>query len=128
MSELSIEEFTRIVVRILETSNVDITLEFPSSDSPFPLGLVTNPMKYIRVHDNNNPVLTRFSIDVEWWTDKKYTSMQMFENASNLLREYNFKMVGGIIDIYDEVTRKHRYGARYEVNYNGLTDSFEMIR
>ena len=46
---------------------------------------------------------------------------------NQLLRNYNFGVVGSPTNMYDEITKKYRYGGRYEVNYNGLTNAFERI-
>lgn len=127
MKELSLEEFTRFTIQTLEPLG-EITLDYPDNTQPFPLALVTNPMQSIKLTEDNIPVLTRFSITIEWWTNKKYESMKLFEETNKLLRQYNFLMVGNAIDIYDDNTKKHRFGGRYEVNYNGLTNSFERIK
>lgn len=127
MYELSIEEFTRYVVRQIELIG-NITLNNPDTRESFPIGVVNNPMQSIKVTENNIPLYTRFSISIEWWTNSKYESMRLFQETNKKLRESNFIQIGGSIDLYDEVTKKHRYGGRYEVNFNGLTNSFERVK
>lgn len=126
MSELSVENFTRYTVRLLGTLG-NVVLSNPDSDETFPVAVVSNTMQSIRKTEDNFPIYSRFSITVEWWTDSKYSSMNLFQQTNELLRNYNYVLVGTPIDLYDEVTKKHRYGGRYEVNYNGLTDSYERI-
>ena len=61
------------------------------------------------------------------WANSKYEAMKMFQETTVLLRNSNMAQVGTPIDMYDEITKKHRYGGRYEVNWNGLTNSLERI-
>lgn len=126
MYEFTIEEFTRYVVRLLETLG-NITLDNPDVQETFPLAVVNNPMQSINKTEDNIPIYKRFSINVEWWTNSRYESMKYYEKTNKLLRNYNFVQKGTQTDMYDEITKKYRYGARYDVNYNGLTNSFERI-
>ena len=127
MHELDIDDFTKFVVSTIDSLG-NVILSNPDDKEQFPSIVVSNPMKSIKITEDNIPVLTRFSISIESWTNSKYDSMGMFEQISKLLRQYNFVYVGSPIDMYDEITKKYRYGGRYEVNYNGLTNSFEKIK
>lgn len=126
MYELDIENFTKYVENLIETIG-NTTLSNPDSEEVFPIFVVSNPMQTIKKVENNIPVYTRFSITIENWNNSRYESMNLHQKVYKLLREYNFCLVGSPIDMYDEITKKHRYGSRYEVNYNGLTNSFERI-
>lgn len=126
MYEFTIEEFTRYVVRLLESLG-NITLENPDVQETFPLAVVNNPMQSINKVENNVPIYKRFSINIEWWTNSKYDSMKLYEETNKLLRAYNFVQKGTPTEMYDEITKKYRFGGRYDVNYNGLTNSFERI-
>ena len=126
MYEFTIEEFTKYVVRLLEPLG-NVTLENPDIQETFPLAVVNNPMQSINKVENNVPIYKRFSINIEWWTNSKYDSMKLYEETNKLLRAYNFVQKGTQTDMYDEITKKHRFGGRYDVNYNGLTNSFERI-
>lgn len=126
MYEFDVENFTRYVVNILKELG-EITLNNPDSEEKFPLAVVSNIMQSVRKTENNIPVYKRFSVNIEWWADSKYDVMILYEKTNKLLRNYNFSLVGSPTDMYDEVTKKHRYGGRYEVNYNGLINSFERI-
>lgn len=127
MYELSIEKFTRYVVRMVEKLDYNVTLDNPDSTESFPLAVVNNPMEVVKYTENNIPVLKRMSISVEWWCNSKYEAMKHYQETNDLLRKYNFMPIGGQTDSHDQVTQKYRYGSRYEVNYNGLTNSFERI-
>ena len=126
MYELDIENFTRYTNSLVETLG-NTTLSNPDDTESFPIAIISNPMESIIRTEDNKPIYKRFSITIEWWTNSKYGSMNMFQKTNELLRNYNYVMVGTPIDMYDEITKKHRYGGRYEVNYNGLTNSFERI-
>lgn len=127
MFELSIEDFTRFVVRKIETIS-NVVLNNPDNEEQFPLTVVNSPMESIRTVEENIPIYKRFSINVEHWTNSKYESMTRYQEVNELLRKCNFTPVGTPTDLYDVATQKYRYGIRYEVNYNGLTNSFERIK
>ncbi len=126
IKELSVEEFQKYVVRKMETLG-NTTTSNPTDEEIFPISVVSNVMQSIRKTENNIPIFTKFSVTIEWWTEKKSISMKMFQETNKLLRESNFAQMGTPIDLYDDLTKKYRYGGRYEVNYNGLTNSFERI-
>lgn len=126
ITELSVEDFQRYTIRLLESSR-NVTIENPDTNEDFPLSVVSNVMQSIRKTEDNIPIYTRFSITIDNWANTKYEAMKMFNNTNIILRKSNFALMGTPIDLYDEITRKHRYGGRYEVNYNGLTNSFERI-
>lgn len=126
MYELTIEEFTKYVTDLVETIG-NVTLSNPDVEETFPCCVVSNAMQLIKITENNIPVKTRFSIYIEWWTPSKYVSMGYYQQTNELLRQYNFAQIGNQVEGYDEITKKHRYGGRYEVNYNGLTNSFERV-
>lgn len=126
--ELGIEDYTRIIVKKLEELGYNIVLENPQSDETFPCGVVSNVYKNIILTENGTPVKSSFYVSVGWWSDKTYSSMALFDEATKKLRELNLTLVGNPRSSYDEITKKYRYDGNYEVNYNGLTNSFEAIR
>ncbi len=126
MYELSEAEFTKYTVKQVEQLG-NTTLSNPDSSEQFPIAVIGNTMRNILKTENNIPIYSRFSITVEWWANSKYEAMELFDTTNKALREYNYIPIGSPIDIYDEITKKHRYGSRYEVNYNGLTNSLERI-
>lgn len=129
MSELSLEEFTRIVVRKLEETNENIITSNPDTKETYPLGVVSNPMESIlSTDDNNTPIRKLFSISVEWWTDSKYTSMEKYNIANKKLAELNLLPRSMTTPRYDEITKKNIFGSSYEVYFNGITNSFEKIK
>ncbi len=127
MYELDEEQFTRYVVRQIETLNKNVTLSNPDNTEEFPLYVVSNVMSSIRRAEDGTPIFSRFSVSIESWANSKYESMRLSQDIKVLLRASNFAPIGAPIDRYDEITKKHRYGYRYEVNYNGLNNSFERV-
>lgn len=129
MYELDVATFTKIVAEKVENLGLgEITLANPDINEKFPIAVLSNIMQSIKKTENNFPIYSRFSITIEWWTNSKYESMRLFQETNKALRNSNFAMLGTPIDMYDEITKKHRYGGRYEVNYNGLNNSFERIK
>ena len=128
MYELDVATFTKIVAEKIENLGLgEITLSNPDINETFPIAVLSNIMQSIKKTENNFPIYSRFSFTIEWWTNSKYESMRLFQETNKALRNYNFAMLGTPIDMYDEITKKHRYGGRYEVNYNGLNNSFERV-
>ena len=128
ITELTITDFTRIVVRKLQEKTNNVIFKNPLTTAEFPCCLVSLPIKNVLITEDGIPVRTRFSISIEWWANKKYESMQFIDETDILLRELGFTRVNTNIDGFDDVTKKYRYGGQYEVVYNGLTNSFERIR
>lgn len=126
IKELSVEEFQNFVVKQMEELG-NTTTSNPTDEEIFPISVVSNVMQSIRRTEDNIPVFIKFSVTIEWWTERKSISMRKFQETNILLRKYNFAQIGTPIDLYDDITKKYRYGGRYEVNYNGLTNSFERI-
>lgn len=127
--ELDIETLTRLVVRkINELGDREIVLQNPTDKSVFPCTVVRTPLERQRISEGVTPVYKRFSISIEEWCSTKYDCMFQSQATAVKLRDYNFKKVSNDIDTYDEITKKYRLISNYEVNYNGLTNSFELIK
>ncbi len=126
MSEFTVEDFLRYTVRLIE-KNSNVELSNPDATAEFPLTVVSNAMQSILKTENNFPIRKRFSITVEHWANSKYEAMKMFQKTNVILRNSNMAQVGTPVDMYDEITKKHRYGGRYEVIWNGLINCLERI-
>lgn len=130
MTELTVKQFNDIVVKLLEEITSNVVLENPDAKSVFPCIVCGTPMRYDEItnKDENIPILSRFSITIEAWTKRKTTSLSLSDEIDSKLRRYNFTRMGTPIDLYDEITKSHRYGGSYEVFYNAITNSFEKIK
>lgn len=127
--ELDIGTLTRLIVqKINQLGNREIVLQNPTDKSVFPCTVVRTPMERPKISEETTPVYTRFSVSIEEWTKSQYDSMAQSYQTAVKLREYNFKKVGNDISSFDEITKKYRLISNYEVNYNGLTNSFELIK
>lgn len=127
--ELDIETITRLVVRkVNEIGNREVVLKDPTDKSVFPCSVVRTPYENQKINEGVVPVFTRYQISIEEWAETKYDVMHQSYETAVKLREYNFKKVGNDYITYDEITKKNRLISNYEVNYNGLTDSFERIK
>lgn len=127
--ELDIETFTRLIARkINELGNREVVLKDPTDKSIFPCTVVRTPQENQKVNEGVVPVYTRFQISIEEWASSKYDVMKQSYETALKLREYNLKKVGNDQVIYDEITKKNRLISNYEVNYNGLTNSFERVK
>lgn len=128
LHELGIERFTRIVSRKLEEYEYNIVLENPQTDETFPCGVLSNVMRKDTINEDGEPVKSSFSFTLEWWTEKTYSSMALFDKSNIKLRELNILLTGNTSPRFDEVTKKYIVGGNYEVNYNAITNSFNKIR
>ena len=129
MNEFQLDDFTKLVVSKLEELGENITLSNPDTDETFPIGVVQNPLEaVIKTDETNRPVSKRFQINIEWWTDSRYTSLGKYATCNVKLREINMSQVGQTSMRYDEITKKHIVGGAYEVLYNGITNSFSKTK
>lgn len=127
--ELDIETFVRLVARkINELNNREVVLKDPTDKSIFPCTVIRTPYENQKINEGTIPVYTRFQISIEEWAQSKYDVLRQSYETAKKLREYNFKKTGNEQIIYDEITNKNRLISNYEVNYNGLTNSFERIK
>lgn len=130
MIELKIKDFTDIVVKLMEEITDEVVLENPDASSKFPCIVCQAPMRYDEVNNNDGdiPILSRYSITIEAWTKRKTSSISISDEIDSKLRGYNFTRIGTPIDLYDEITKCHRYGGNYEVFFNAMTNSFEKTK
>lgn len=128
MYELSVKDFNDLVVSILETIIKEVVLENPDANSVFPCLVVQAPMRYDEKNGETTPILSRFSITIEAWTKKKSNSIALLDKVDSKLRGYNFTRLGTPIDLYDEITKSHRYGGSYEVFFNAITNTLEKVK
>lgn len=128
MKTFSVEEFYKLVIRILEEIITEVVVENPDGKSVFPCIVVQAPMRLDEVNGEDNPILSRFSVTCEAWTKKKLSSISLADEIDSKLRGYNFTRVGTPINLYDENTSCHRYGGNYEVFYNAINNSLEKIK
>jgi len=128
MIEFKVKDFYDLVVRLLEEIISEVVAENPSAESVFPCLVVQSPVRYDEKNGETMPILSRFTITIEAWTKRKTNSMSLIDEVDSKLRGYNFTRIGTPIDLYDEITKCHRYGGNYEVFYNAMTNSLERVK
>lgn len=128
MIEFKVKDFYDLVVRLLEEIINEVVAENPSAESVFPCLVVQSPVRYDEKNGETIPILSRFTITIEAWTKRKTNSMSLIDEVDSKLRGYNFTRIGTPIDLYDEITKCHRYGGNYEVFYNAMTNSLEKVK
>jgi len=128
MIEFKVKDFYDLVVRLLEEIMSEVVAENPSAESVFPCLVVQSPVRYDEKNGETMPILSRFTITIEAWTKRKTNSMSLIDEVDSKLRGYNFTRIGTPIDLYDEITKCHRYGGNYEVFYNAMTNSLERVK
>lgn len=128
MIEFKVKDFYDLVVRLLEEIINEVVAENPSAESVFPCLVVQSPVRYDEKNGETMPILSRFTITIEAWTKRKTNSMSLIDEVDSKLRGYNFTRIGTPIDLYDEITKCHRYGGNYEVFYNAMTNSLERVK
>lgn len=128
MYELKLSELTKMIVKELEKDGLSTSLKNPQSDSEFPCAVVGTPLKSVLLTENGIPVRTALSIPIEYWANKKYEAMDISDDGDKKLSKLNFIRVNTTIDMYDDITKKYRYGGNYEVIYNGITNALERRR
>jgi len=129
MTDFDTSQFTKWVVAKLDTiEGLEVVLANPSGDSVFPCAVVSTPLIRVVRTENSTPVEISISIQVDFWDSTKYSVMSLSDQANIKLREYNLTRVNTTIDLFDEITKKYRYGGNYEVKYNSITNSYEIIK
>lgn len=129
MTNFDTSQFTKWVVGKLATiTGLEVVLSNPSGESEFPCAVVSTPLIRVLRTENSTPVEISISIQVDFWDSTKYNVMSLSDQANNKLREYNLTRVNTTIDLFDEITKKYRYGGNYEVKYNSITNSYEIIK
>lgn len=127
--EFDTGQFTKWIVAELEKINkLEVVLSNPSGDSIFPCAVVSTPLKRIVNTEEGQPVEIALSVQIDYWTSKKYDCMSLSDKGDIQLRNLNLVRVNTTIDTYDDVTKKYRYGGNYETTYNAITGSFENRR
>lgn len=119
------EQLTKMIYEKLESLQYNTVLSNPTTESVFPAIVINTPLESTRKRYNTEILQKVFQVSIECWAEKKYKVMQMMEEISQILKEYNFIRTSTTPDIFDEITQKYRMITTFEVKYNGLTNSFE---
>lgn len=129
MTEFSKKTFTQMVyTKLASISGLTVVLSQPTDESIFPCALINNPLTSISRSENGVPVEIRIQVSIEYWNATKYGCMDLSDSGDIKLRDMNLIRTNTTLDTYDEITRKYRYGANYEVIYDSIHDALITIK
>lgn len=127
MKDLSIKDFSDLVYEKLENlyKNKPI-LSNPNTESKFPILELHTPLKSVNLTENAFPIRSTFQISITCWNEKQRQTMQMTDEVSTKLQEYNFIRINTSPAIYDSILQKYGITITFEVRYNSITTSFNL--
>lgn len=126
--ELKTEDFMKEIVKKIEELNKEVVLQNPNTSSKFPCYVVQTVLIQDKLTEDGIPIKQRLQISIEQWASKKYDVLKMLDQVKTKLRDLNLTITNTSLDTFDEVTKKYRLVTSYEVNYNGLYNSLELVR
>lgn len=110
------------------THTTDVVLQTPTTSSNFPCRVINVPLAQITKTENAIPIVTRYQVTIENWAKGQRDCMDMGQLTDEKLREINLIRTTTSQIVFDEVTKKYRLIATYEMEYYGVNNSFEVIR
>ncbi len=129
MKDLGIDEFSDLVYDKLESLKYKQTLSYPTTeDKTKELLELYTPLKSVNKTENGFPVLSTFQMSITCWNEKQRKAMQMTNKVETKLQKFNFTRTNTSPAIYDSILQKYGITITFEVRYNGLTNSFQLIR
>ena len=129
MRDYTINEFSDLVYEKLENlvENEPI-LSNPNTESKFPILELHTPLKSVNKTNNGLPIVSTFQISITCWNAKQREAMKMTDEVEKKLQEFNFIRTNTNPAIYDQILQKYGITIVFEVLYNAITDTFELIR
>lgn len=125
---LTEKTFSDYIYKQLEKLGYKITLSENTTESEFPCIEMHTPLKNVNKVVDGIPVSMTFQISLTCWHEYKRDCMEMASKIDNLLLTLNIIRTNSNDIIYDQVLMKNGMTVTYEVRYNGLTNSLELIR
>ena len=134
ISEFNARELSDLIYTKLSTiyddneNATDVVLQTPTTASKFPCRVINVPLEQVTKSENAVPVVKRYQITIENWAKGQRDCMDMADKTDTALRDINGVRTATTPILFDEVTKKYRLIATYELNYYGVNNSFEVIR
>lgn len=134
ISEFSTKELSDLIYTMLSeikddgTNKTDVVLQTPTTSSKFPCRVINVPLEQVTKTENAIPITKRFQVTIEHWGKLQRDVMEMGNRSDNVLRGINLIRTTTMQVMFDEVTKKYRLIATYELTYYGVNNSFEVIR
>lgn len=129
MKDLSELEFLDLVYGKLENlySNKPI-INKPNTESKFPILELHIPLKSVKLTENAFPIKSIFQISITCWNEEKRKAIEMIDEVNIKLQEFNFILTSTSSYIYDDILQKYGITITFEVGYNSITTSFNLIK
>ena len=128
MKNLSELEFSDLVYEKLESLKYKQILTNPTTTSKFPCLELHTPLKSVNLTENAFPIKSTFQISITCWNEKQRQAMQMTDEVSTKLQEYNFISTNTSPAIYYSILQKYGITITFEVIYNAIMNSFDFLR
>lgn len=129
MTEFDTGQFTKWIVEELnKIENLEVVLSNPSGESKFPCAVVSTPLTRIQLTEDGTPIKIAIQVSVDYWSNTKYNCMSLSDSGNIKLRNLNLTRTNTTIDIFDDITKKYRYGGNYETIFNAITGAFENTK
>ena len=134
ISEYSSKELSDNIYTLLSTiqddgvNNTEVVIQTPTTSSNFPCRVIHVPQEQITKTENAVPIIKRFQVTIENWAKLQRDVMDMGTRTDTALRGINLIRTTTTQVLFDEVTKKYRLIATYEMDYYGVHNSFEVIR
>lgn len=134
ISEFSTRDLSDLIYTLLSAikddgvNNTDVVLQTPTTSSKYPCRVINVPKEQIIKTENATPIMKRFQVTIENWDSLQRSVMDMGNRTDLALRDINLVRTTTSQVIFDEVTKKYRLVASYEMTYYGVHNSFEVIR
>lgn len=121
---LGVKEFSNLIYNKLEELEEEIINVSPVKTSIFPCREINAPIKSVK---KSQPVDT-FQISIKHWNDQLEQAMEMSDRTDEKLSDYNLIRITTEPYVYNENIEKYGITVVYEVNYNRLTNTFQIIK
>lgn len=126
MSDLLYDDLS--MIQDTEGVNTEAVLTTPTTESVFPCRVIETPLENTNNSNNGIPIRKTFQVSIEHWADKQRFCMEMANNTDKQLQKRNFTRTNSSPVIFDQITKKYKFTATYEVRWYALTNSFCCIR
>ena len=128
MKDLSERQFSDLIYETLEKLNYNEVLSNPTTESKYPLLELHSPLKSVNKTIKGQAVYSRFQISITCWNAKTRECMEMVDEVDTCLQKLNIVRTNITPSMYDSILQKYNRTATYEVDYNALLGSFNLIK
>lgn len=120
-TKMLIEITTEKLAEISEFGNDGVLLSNPGTKAKFPVCVMQPPLQ--------TPIYMgrgwNLSITCEVWAATLTEAAGLFDKVKCKFLELNFMQNGNSPPVYDEITKKWRFGGYFEARWNAITNTLE---